>query len=200
MKQDKKAITAAGAVSTGRGQKIHRGRERLRSLVLVALMAAFISVSAQVAIPLPVGVPVTLQTLAVAVCGYLLGVKRSLFTVVLYNFMGFVGLPVFASFQGGAAALLGKTGGFLFGFLFMAAMCALLSPKKPMLLRILLGAVGVLILHGFGALWFARLTDCGFWHAVTLVSLPYLAKDMISVALAAVIACRLRPIVDKRSV
>ncbi len=43
--------------------------------------------------------------------------KRGTLAVVVYLLLGLVGLPVFAGFSSGAAALLGPTGGFLLGFL-----------------------------------------------------------------------------------
>ena len=41
--------------------------------IFVALMAAVIAVLSLVSIPMPSGVPITLQTFAIALCGYVLG-------------------------------------------------------------------------------------------------------------------------------
>ena len=45
----------------------------IQSTVMTGVMAALLAVMSQISIPLPFGVPVTLQTFAVAMCGYLLG-------------------------------------------------------------------------------------------------------------------------------
>jgi len=47
-------------------------------LVITALMTATFAVMAQIVIPMPIGIPFTLQTFAVCLSGYLLGVKRVL--------------------------------------------------------------------------------------------------------------------------
>lgn len=89
---------------------------KVLSLTYVALMAALMAVCAWITIP--VGpVPFTMQTFAVFAALGLLGGKRGTLAVVVYLLLGLVGLPVFAGFSSGAAALLGPTGGFLVGFL-----------------------------------------------------------------------------------
>lgn len=89
---------------------------KVLSLTYVALMAALMAVCAWITIP--VGpVPFTMQTFAVFAALGLLGGKRGTLAVVVYLLLGLVGLPVFAGFSSGAAALLGPTGGFLLGFL-----------------------------------------------------------------------------------
>lgn len=94
-----------------------------RNMVLIAIFAAILAVLSQLSIPLPTGVPATLQTLAVALLGFVLGGWSSAASVILYIFLGAIGLPVFAGFKGGFAALFGPTGGFIFGFIPLALLC-----------------------------------------------------------------------------
>ena len=47
-----------------------------KDMVQIAMFTAVVAVLSQIAIPMPSGVPVTLQTLAVALCGYALGSKK----------------------------------------------------------------------------------------------------------------------------
>ena len=83
-------------------------------------MTAVTAVMAQLAIPMPGGVPMTLQTLAVTLAGVILGVKRGAVSMLIYLLLGAVGVPVFSSFTGGAGVLIGPTGGFLWSFPAMA--------------------------------------------------------------------------------
>ena len=55
-----------------------KNREKTIQIVLVGVFAAVLAVLSQISIPLPSGIPVTLQTFAVALCGYALGWKRGL--------------------------------------------------------------------------------------------------------------------------
>ena len=71
-------------------------------MVQIAMFTAVVAVLSQIAIPMPSGVPVTLQTLAVALCGYVLGSKKGAVSLLVYALLGAVGAPVFANFKGGA--------------------------------------------------------------------------------------------------
>ena len=50
-------------------------KKRTLRLITAALFTAITAVLSQTAIPTPFDVPLTLQTFAVALCGYVLGVK-----------------------------------------------------------------------------------------------------------------------------
>ena len=93
---------------------------RTKDLTTIALMTAITAVMAQLAIPMPGGVPMTLQTLAVTLAGVILGQQRGTISMVVYLLIGAVGVPVFSSFTGGAGVLIGPTGGFLWSFPAMA--------------------------------------------------------------------------------
>ncbi len=85
-----------------------KNREKAIQIVLVGVFAAVLAVLSQISIPLPSGIPVTLQTFAVALCGYALGWKRGLLATAVYVALGLVGLPVFSGFSGGVGSVLGE--------------------------------------------------------------------------------------------
>ena len=89
-------------------------------LATMGLMAAVTAIMAQIAIPMPQGVPMTLQTFAVTLAGIILGSKRGAISMLIYLLLGAVGLPVFSGFRGGLGMLVGPTGGFLISFPIMA--------------------------------------------------------------------------------
>lgn len=151
-------------------------------LVLIALFAAITAVLSQIAIPMPTNVPVTLQTFAVALCGFCLGSKKGTASILVYILLGAIGIPVFTGFKGGIACIASFTGGFIYGFLPFAFLSGL--PVKNKIVKVLLGVAGLLLLHFFGVLHYALLTGNGFIESFLLVSLPYLVKDVISVVLA----------------
>ena len=88
-----------------------KNREKTIQIVLVGVFAAVLAVLSQISIPLPSGIPVTLQTFAVALCGYALGWKRGLLATAVYVALGLVGLPVCSGFSGGGGAVLAMAGG-----------------------------------------------------------------------------------------
>ena len=151
-------------------------------LILPALFAAIIAIMSQISIPTPFGVPVSLQTFAVALCGYFLGAKKGAAALLVWIAIGAVGIPVFTGFKGGIAVLLGVTGGFIYGFIPLVLLCGLELKSKP--LRIVLGSVGIIACHLCGAGQYALLMGIDFLQSVLTVSVPFLIKDIVSVALA----------------
>ena len=86
------------------------------NITVSALFTATVCILSQVAFVTP-SVPLTLQTFAIALCGFILSAKWSVISVASYIAVGSLGLPVFSAFKGGIQVVLGPTGGFLFGFL-----------------------------------------------------------------------------------
>ncbi|MCM1299176.1 MAG: biotin transporter BioY [Firmicutes bacterium] len=150
-------------------------------LVLIAMFTAIIAALSQIQVPMPTCVPATLQTFAIAFCGYFLGAKRGAAAVSAYILLGVVGVPIFAGFKGGFACLGSFTGGFIYGFLAMVVLCGLKVNGKP--LKIVMGISGVAALHFFGVLHYALLTPNDFMRSFLLVSAPYLLKDFVSAVL-----------------
>ena len=87
------------------------------------MFAAITSILSIVTIPTPIGVPFTLQTFAMALCGLVLGKKYGTLSTVLYVLLGLVGVPVYAGMTAGPGVLFGVTGGYIFGFILMTFFC-----------------------------------------------------------------------------
>ena len=157
-------------------------KNRLQKMVIVGVFAAVMAVLSQISVPLPTGVPVTLQTFAVALCGYVLGAPMGCLALAVYLALGAVGLPVFAGFSGGIGALAGMTGGFLWGFLLMGLLCGLGASQRKRWLALALGLAGLAVCDLCGALQFSLVTSTSLPQAFLTACLPYLSKDVISVA------------------
>jgi len=113
--------------------------------------------------------------------------------VGLYLLMGTVGLPVFAGFRGGPAALFGATGGYLLGYLFAAAVIVPLVPWADTLWRrALICALGLLACYVPGTLWLMLMTGKPLPQVLPLAVYPFLPGDALKIAMAASLAPRLR--------
>ncbi|MGM9666355.1 MAG: biotin transporter BioY [Eubacteriales bacterium] len=158
---------------------------KIRDMVFIAVFTAIIAALSQVSIPMPNMVPITLQTFAVSLAGYFLGAKKGVASVGVYVMLGAVGAPVFASFKGGFAVLIGYTGGFIWGFIPLALLCGILADKK---LGMAFGVLGVVVCHLLGTLQYMALSKNGFFQSLMLVSLPYILKDLLLIPAAFFIA------------
>src|SRR5690625_4066915 len=90
---------------------------KLRQMIIISLFAAIIGVLAQVAIPMPLGVPITGQTLAIGLAATILGSRNGTLATILYIIIGAIGIPVFAQMQAGMGVIFGPRGGFLIVFI-----------------------------------------------------------------------------------
>ena len=152
-----------------------------KNLALTGMFTAIIAVLSQISIPLPGGVPVTLQTFAISLCGYVLGWKLGLFSISAYIILGAVGIPVFASFKSGFGVLFGMTGGFIWGFIFMTLLCGLSKKFNNKFIGIALGLTGLIICHVLGVLQFSFVSGNSIKHSIYVASIPFIVKDSISI-------------------
>ncbi len=154
-------------------------REKTVLLILAALFTAIISVCAQIQIPTPF-FTLTLQTFAVALCGYTLGVKYSLLSVVAYILLGIAGAPIFSGFCGGFHDIVEPQGGFIIAFPILAAVCGLSVKFKKNSRKILLGFAGVTAMYTFGVCYFVLMfADKSSIGIVALAFLGAYIKDML---------------------
>lgn len=161
-------------------------------IVYVGMFAALLSILSQLAIPMPSGLPITLQTFAIAFTGVVLNWKLALSSTTVYILMGAVGVPVFANFTGGIQILFHYSGGFIWGFLFLTSFCGIAASMKNKIAANMLAMLGLLICHILGILQFGFVMNMGFIESAVIASLPYLVKDIISVILAYFIGQQVR--------
>jgi len=149
--------------------------------------AVFTAVGARLSVPLPgTPVPMTLQPVAVLLAGVVLGSRAGAASQIAYLAAGFVGLPVFAA-GGGAAYLLGPTGGYLLAFPVAAAVAGIGARDRGSWLREALWLAAALgVIHAGGLSWLALLGG-GSLVASTGVS-PFILGDALKVVLVLAIS------------
>ena len=171
-----------------------QNRFSVRDLSYISLFATLIAVSGYISIPLPFStVPVTAQTLAVMLAGCLLPVGHAASSVLVFLLMGTVGLPVFSGGTAGLGIVLGKTGGYLIGFVAGAAVIAALKGRKPGFFRLLaVNAIGgIVVVYAFGVLWLNYVTGIGISKAIIFGAVPFLPGDIVKAAVAALVSAKL---------
>ena len=150
-----------------------------------------LALCAQIRIPLPfTPVPITGQTFAVLLLPVILGGWRGPAAVAIYLLQGALGLPFFAGGAAGVAALVGPTGGYLFGFLAASVMLAILvGHRRGGRVRIALAMVaGNFVIYLCGVPWLARFVDGGLATAIALGMTPFLIGDAMKLIAALIVA------------
>jgi biotin transport system substrate-specific component len=172
----------------------------LRTVILIALGTALLTLSAKINLPLPF-VPMTLQTLVVLVIGAAYGWRLGGTTVIVYLAEGAIGLPVFAGPVGGLAPLLGPTAGYLVGFVAAVVVTGWLSERgwdrSVPLLFVAMGAGHIIILAA-GFAWLAFGMKLGFEKAWLVGIAPFIAASVIKNALGAALVPAIRRTLDRR--
>lgn len=167
-------------------------------LAQVAVFAALLAaLSLAPAIPLgAVAVPITLQTLGVALCGLCLGPVRGFAAVALYVVAGLAGLPIFAGGKAGLAVLAGPTVGYLLAFPFAAIVTGFvakwavrrgLSSWTPVLLFLGVLASRYLVILPFALVGLTTTLGIDV-RAALLVDLPFWIGDLVKSVIAATLA------------
>lgn len=179
-------------VNKAKAEKAVAVKPSTRELVYIGMFAAILAILSQISIPMPSGMPITLQTFAVALTGYVLAWKRGMASTLIYILLGAVGVPVFSGLRGGIQVLAGHTGGFIWGFVFMAMLCGIGIIQENKTVGIMIGFIGLVICHLFGVIQFAVVMEMDFLKSFLLASAPYLIKDAVSVILAYILGYRIR--------
>ena len=171
-------------------------------LVYIAIGAALIAVCSWINIP--TAVPFTLQTFAVFFVLLALGGERGTIATVIYVILGAIGVPVFAGFSAGIGVLLGTTGGYIVGFIFMGLIYMLFMKlfKEKLVIKIVALVVGLAVCYLFGSIWFMvvymhNTGEVGFLAVLGWCVVPFIIPDLLKMALAVVIAKRIEPVLKK---
>jgi biotin transport system substrate-specific component len=142
---------------------------------------------AQVAIPLwPV--PITGQTLAVLLVGASLGATRGALAMVLYAFVGYLGLPVFSDHTAGPAVLFGATGGYILGFVLAAGFTGWLAQwrwERSLLAGMLAFVAGSGVVFLVGLPWLKVVLGLSWPQTLEAGLYPFVIGGVIKALIAA---------------
>jgi biotin transport system substrate-specific component len=180
------ALTSRSLVSTALPQS---GTGRIVAQIMLAVAGTLLlTVSAKAKVVFG-PVDLSLQTLAIFLIAAAFGMRLAVATLVLYLAQGAMGLPVFQSTPEkgiGIAYMLGTTGGYLAGFVVMAAIVGWAADRgwdrNPFKF---FGAIVVadVVMLAMGFAWLALLI--GAEQSWQFGVVPFIAPDLIKAALAA---------------
>ena len=166
---------------------------KIQDICGIGVMTAVTAVMAQISIPMPMGVPMTMQTFAVTLAAIVLGPGRGAASLFIYLLLGAVGVPVFAGFSGGMASLVGPTGGFLLSFPLMAFVIGLgVKNRQKKGMFVLFLVLGTALNYAVGVLMFCLLMGSSVAAALTACVLPFLPTAVIKAVLASVLGLQIR--------
>ena len=162
------------------GDLIPGSRVTTRNIALVIGGAAFVSIFAQLALPLPfTPIPLTLGTFAVLLTGAALGPQRAGLSMALYLAVGMAGAPIFAGHGAGYAfASFGYILAYIPAAVFVGYLARRGHDRSPIKL---FGAVALasLMVYAAGVPWLMAWTGADLQTAFVQGVLPFLPGDAI---------------------
>jgi biotin transport system substrate-specific component len=162
----------------------------LHRLVWTGLGAAGIALGTLIQVHIG-PVPITLQTYAVVLVGFVLGPMFGPMAVALYLLAGISGLPVFSGAGAGVGHIFGPTGGFLLGFIPAAAVAGMarsLSSRPSMGRFFLFGLSALCAVYVLGIPWLKTALDISWVRALQAGCFPFLPGAALKLVLAVLTA------------
>ncbi len=168
-------------------KKIKLRSKRAEDVCLVGIFAAIITISAYIQLPL-LSLSMTLQVFAVYLTLFVLGEKKGILTVLVYILMGLAGIPVFSGFSGGIGVILGKSGGFIIGFLPALFVCSRLMRIFGTGIggRFISALLSMIPCYVLGSVWFCfvfmgEFTLSSYGASLLVSVLPYIIPDALKI-------------------
>lgn len=167
----------------------------VKEMVLTGVFAAIFCILAPISLPIPISpVPISLTNLVLYFALYILGMRRGCISYLVYLLIGFVGLPVFSGFTGGAGKLLGPTGGYLFGFVFLALLSGFFLERYPerAVICFLAMVAGTAVCYVFGSLWLSYQAKMPLAGAFAAGVIPFIPGDLCKILIALLLGPQLK--------
>lgn len=170
-------------------------RASARSMAQVSLFAALMAVMGLIPkIDLPLGVPITIQSLGVMLAGAMLGPWRGLQSMLLFLAAVAVGLPLLSGGRGGIAVFMAPSAGYLAGYGLAAFVTGLVmralaqnTPLRAALSAFVAALLGGLVtLHACGVLGLVWMAKLSLSQAV-MATLVFVPGDLIKCVLCALV-------------
>ena len=162
-----------------------------RAMVRCALFAALICVLSPFSIQIG-PVPITMSLFAVMLCGVALDWRGAGLAVLVYLLIGLVGLPVFSGGKGGAAVIVGPTGGYIWAYLPMAVLIGAFTRNGGWVRAAVVCALSLLLCYGLGTLQFCLVANYSFGAALAVCVWPFVPFDIAKAVCAALLGTRIR--------
>jgi len=164
-------------------------KTRAGRVVLAFAATGLVAACAHIAVPLPfTPVPLTMQSFAVLLVGFMLGPVAGFFSLLAYLAEGAIGLPVFSLHGlGGIAQLMGPTGGYLLAYPLVAAVAGFLARalRRTYVAYAVAGTAATLLLLAAGAGWLMVLFHFSS-HAAWIAGIaPFLPGEIVKICAAA---------------
>ncbi|MCF6092614.1 biotin transporter BioY [Microaerobacter geothermalis] len=165
----------------------------LKMLILTGLFAAITVIFARISFttPLSESVPFTLSIIAVTLTGAVLGSRYGALAMIVYLLLGIAGAPVFAQGTSGIGIIVGKTGGYLIGYVVAAFVVGWIVEQAAKRDKLSYGwflfanLVGLFFIYLLGAFQLKLVLSLTWGKALAAGVYPFVPFDIIKMMISA---------------
>lgn len=166
---------------------------RVYEMSIIGVMAAIICILGPLSIPIGL-IPISFAVLAIYLSLYSLGMKKGTISVMIYILIGLVGIPVFSGFSGGPSKLLGPTGGYIIGYIFMALIAGSFIDKftDKWYLCFAGMVLGTAVCYAIGTVWLSYQANMPASAALAAGVIPFIPGDLAKILIASFVGPLIR--------
>ncbi len=186
MNSDNNSLAAKPIISTNR-------------LVICALFAALLCISAYLSIPtpLPMAPKITMVNFVLFLIALLFPVQESFLIVLVWFLLGAAGVPVFIGGGAGVGYLVAPYGAYTWAFPIVAIVLPLIRGKKyNRVWYTICGIIGVLIIDIIGMLYLMHVSGYNLATGFSLGFLPFIPLDIVKAVVVAQIIPAFKKVVS----
>ena len=172
---------------------------KIKDITMMAIFLAILIVASKISFNIG-PIPVTLQTLALALIGFILGPYKGIIVILTYLVMGIIGIPVFS--QGGGFDYIFKPSfGYIIGFIPMIFLIGIGRNFQNKSMKYLFGMLGLIIDYIIGVTYMYFIMkyylniNKDILGLINAGVVPFILKDTLSMILAALVYERLHVII-----
>lgn len=185
---------------------------KTHALTKIALMTSVLCIIGPLAITFPFSpVPISLTTLILYISVYVIGKRGALISCGLYLVIGLIGIPVFSGFTGGIGKILGPTGGYLVGYLFLTYISGIFienvkkeRERKHYYILCVLQILGMMfataVCYFFGSIWLMYQTKLGAKTVMMTGVIPFIPGDIVKILIGLFVGIGIRKRLHKAGV
>ena len=170
-----------------------------KTLVVCALFAALLCISAYISIPtpLPMAPKITMINFVLFLIALLFPVYESFLIVLVWFLLGTVGLPVFIGGGAGIGYLIAPYGAYTWAFPIVALVLPLIRGKKyNRIWYTVCAVIGVLIIDVIGMFYLMHSMNYDLATGFAMGFLPFIPLDLVKAIVAAQIIPAFRKVME----
>ena len=166
---------------------------KIYQMASIGVMSAIICILGPLSIPIGL-VPISFTNLAIYLTLYTLGMKKGTTSLIIYLLVGFAGIPVFSGFSSGPSKLLGPTGGYLVGFIFMALISGFFIDRfnNKWNISILGMILGTTVCYAIGTAWLSYQANIPASAAISAGVIPFIPGDLAKILISGFVGPQIR--------